>query len=95
LSSHSRCGLYDETMELFKVMRIKGVEVSGEAVAVVLSVCANMDGIQRGKEIHGFVIKGGYEDYLFVKNALIGIYGKKCEDLVDAHKIFSDKRTRV
>jgi len=94
LSSHARCGLFDETMELFKVMRIKGVEISGEAVAVVLSVCADMDGVQRGKEIHGFVIKGGYEDYLFVKNALIGSYGKKCEDLGDAHKIFSDIKNK-
>ncbi|KAL5072636.1 hypothetical protein RYX36_011620 [Vicia faba] len=71
-------------------MRIKGVEISAEAIAVVLSVCADMDGVQRGKEIHGYVIKGGYEDYLFVKNALIGTYGKKHEHLGDAHKIFCD-----
>ncbi|CAL5210650.1 unnamed protein product [Lathyrus oleraceus] len=90
LSSHARCGLYDETMELFKLMRTKGIEISAEAIAVVLSVCADMEGVQRGKEIHGYVIKGGYEDYLFVKNALIGTYGKKHEHLGDAHKIFSD-----
>ncbi|CAI8601237.1 unnamed protein product [Vicia faba] len=94
LSSHARCGLYDETMELLKLMRIKGVEISAEAIAVVLSVCADMEGVQWGKEIHGYVIKGGYEDYLFVTNALIGTYAKKHEHLEDAHKIFSDIKNK-
>ncbi|MCI59354.1 pentatricopeptide repeat-containing protein, partial [Trifolium medium] len=53
LSSHARCGLYDETMEFFKSMRTKEIEISAEAIAVVLSVCADMGGVQRGKEIHG------------------------------------------
>ncbi|PNX65926.1 hypothetical protein L195_g054790, partial [Trifolium pratense] len=94
LSSHARCGLYDETMEFFKLMRTRGIEISAEAIAVVLSVCADMDRVQWGKEIHGYVIKGGYEDYLFVKNTLIGTYGKKREHLCDAHKIFSDIKNK-
>ncbi|KAK7261712.1 hypothetical protein RIF29_28030 [Crotalaria pallida] len=93
LSCNARCGLHDETLELFKLMRRRGIEVSAEALAVVLSVCADMDGVDRGKEIHVYVIKGGYEDYLFVKNALIGTYGKH-EQLGDAHKIFYDMKTK-
>ncbi|XP_061371096.1 putative pentatricopeptide repeat-containing protein At1g17630 isoform X2 [Gastrolobium bilobum] len=89
LSSHARCGLYDETLEFFKLMRTMGIETSAEALAVVLSVCADMAEVDKGKEIHGFVIKGGYEDYVFVKNALICSYGKH-ERLGDAHKIFAD-----
>ncbi|TKY48264.1 putative pentatricopeptide repeat-containing protein [Spatholobus suberectus] len=75
LSSHARCRLYDETLDLFKVMRTRRIEISAEALAVVLSVCADMAEVDCGKEIHGYVVKGGYEDYLFVKNALIGTYG--------------------
>ncbi|KAE9585920.1 hypothetical protein Lal_00010120 [Lupinus albus] len=93
LSSHARCGLYVETLELFRLMRERGIEISAEALAVVLSVCADMDEVGRGKEIHGYVIKGGYEDYLFVKNALIGAYGKH-ELLGDAHKIFFYMKTK-
>ena len=91
LSSHARCGLYDETLELFKLMRTKGVEISAESLAVVLSVCADMAQVDRGSEIHGYVVKGGYEDYLFVKNALIGTYGKH-EHLRDAHKVFFEMK---
>lgn len=94
LSSHARCGLYNETMEFFQVMRRRGVEISAESVAVVLSVCGDMDGVQWGKEIHGYVIRGGYEDYLFLKNALIGTYGKKHEYVGDAHKIFSEIKNK-
>lgn len=93
LSSHARCGLYDETLDLFKLMRTRGIEISAEALAVVLSVCSDMAEVDRGKEIHGYVIKGGYEDYLFVKNALIGTYGKH-EHLGDAHKLFFDMRMK-
>ncbi|KAF7831895.1 putative pentatricopeptide repeat-containing protein [Senna tora] len=87
LSSHARCGLYERTLELFKVLRMSGIEISAETLAVVLSVCADMDAIDRGKELHSYIIKGGYEDYLFVKNALIGTYGKHGH-LDDAHKLF-------
>lgn len=93
LSSHARCGLYDETLETFKRMRKRRVEISAEAVAVVLSVCADMAEVDWGKEIHGFVVKGGYEDYLFVKNALIGTYGKH-RHLGDAHKVFLEIKNK-
>ncbi|KAL2332276.1 hypothetical protein Fmac_019857 [Flemingia macrophylla] len=93
LSSHARCGLYDETLEFFKRMKTRGVETSAEAVAVVLSVCADMAEVEWGKEIHGFVVKGGYEDYLFVKNALIGAYGKH-QPMGDAHKVFLDIKNK-
>ncbi|KAL1369734.1 hypothetical protein HN51_000103 [Arachis hypogaea] len=93
LSSHARCGFYDKTLKLFKLMRTRGVEISAEGLAVVLSVCADMVDVDRGSEIHGYVVKGGYEDYLFVKNALIGGYGKH-EHLKDAHKVFFEMKAR-
>ncbi|KAI9079230.1 hypothetical protein K1719_038835 [Acacia pycnantha] len=89
LSCHARCGLYDETLKLFKALNMRGTEISAEALAVVLSVCADMSSIDRGKELHSYIVKGGYENYLFVKNALIGTYGKH-ELLGDAHKLFSE-----
>ncbi|KAK7402263.1 hypothetical protein VNO78_14386 [Psophocarpus tetragonolobus] len=93
LSSHARCGLYEETLELFKEMRRRRIEINAEALAVVLSVCADMSEVDWGKEIHGFVVRGGYEGYLFVKNALIGTYGKH-QHLGDAHKVFLEIRNR-
>jgi len=95
LSSHARCGLYDETVELFKLMRTRTriIDISAEALAVMLPVCATVFQVDWGKEIHGLVVKGGYEDYLFVKNALIGTYGKH-QNLGDAQRVFLDIKNK-
>ena len=76
LSSHARCGRRVGTMELFGVMRRRGTGATGEALAVVLSVCVDLAAFDAGRVIHGYVVKGGFENYLFVKNSLICLYGK-------------------
>lgn len=93
LSSHARCGQTEETIQLFRMMRMRGSGATAEAVAVVLSVCADLVAVGRGKVIHGYVIKDGFEDYLFVKNALICMYGK-CGDVKDAHNLFLKMETK-
>ncbi|KAJ4845091.1 hypothetical protein Tsubulata_039850 [Turnera subulata] len=76
LSSHARSGYHEEALELFGLMRMRGVGVNAEALAVVLSTCGELCALDGGMVIHGYVIKGGFDDYSFVKNALIGVYGK-------------------
>ncbi|KAJ9692071.1 hypothetical protein PVL29_011251 [Vitis rotundifolia] len=76
LSSHARCGRHVETMELFGGMRMRGIGATAEALAVVLSVSVDLAAFDEGKVIHGYVVKGGFENYLFVKNSLICLYGK-------------------
>ncbi|TXG68550.1 hypothetical protein EZV62_003485 [Acer yangbiense] len=88
LSSFARCGRLEETLELFGMMRMRGIGVAAEALAVVLSVCADLVGFKKGRVIHGYVIKGGFENYLFVKNALVCVYGKH-GDVKEAHDLFS------
>ncbi|KAH0982424.1 hypothetical protein GBA52_009601 [Prunus armeniaca] len=87
LSSHARCGRREETIQLFGMMRVRGVGTTAEVLAVVLSVCADLAVVDRGKMIHGYVIRGGFKDYLFVENALICMYGK-CGHVEDADKLF-------
>ncbi|KAK3220495.1 hypothetical protein Dsin_014465 [Dipteronia sinensis] len=90
LSSFARCGRLEETLELFGMMRMRGIEVTAEALAVVLSVCADLVSFDKGRRvIHGYVIKGGFENYLFVKNALVCVYGKR-GDVKEAHDLFSE-----
>jgi len=68
--------------------RTRTIDISAEALVVMLSVCAT----DWGKEIHELV-KGGYEDYFFVKNALIGTYGKH-QNLGDAQRVFLDIKNK-
>ncbi|KAL6996323.1 hypothetical protein U1Q18_006457 [Sarracenia purpurea var. burkii] len=70
-------------------MRNRGIGASAEALAVVTSVCADSGALEKGEVIHGYVINGGFENYLFVKNSLICMYGKHGA-FRDAENLFSE-----
>ncbi|KAG8378417.1 hypothetical protein BUALT_Bualt08G0135200 [Buddleja alternifolia] len=74
ISSFARCGRVDKTWEFYVLMREKGIDAAAESVAVVISVCTGMP--IKGEIVHGYVIKAGFEKYLFVRNALISMYGR-------------------
>ncbi|PSS18067.1 Pentatricopeptide repeat-containing protein [Actinidia chinensis var. chinensis] len=92
-SSHARCGLYLETLQFYGEMRTKGIDATAEALAVVVSVCADLGALDMGEMIHGYVIKGGFENYLFVKNSLICMYGKQGA-IRDAESLFSEMESK-
>ncbi|KAL7175010.1 hypothetical protein ACSBR2_028751 [Camellia fascicularis] len=71
LSSHARCGRHEEMLHLYGVMRGKGIGTTAEALAVVVSFCAGSGALDKGEVIHGYVVKGGFENYLFVKNLFV------------------------
>ncbi|KAJ8773984.1 hypothetical protein K2173_009415 [Erythroxylum novogranatense] len=93
MSSHARSGQHLQTIDFFRSMMMRKVSVNAEVVAVVLSVCTDLGAFENGKMIHGYAIKGGFEDYLFVKNALISVYGK-CGAVNDAENLFMEMRNK-
>ncbi|XP_056174916.1 putative pentatricopeptide repeat-containing protein At1g17630 isoform X1 [Syzygium oleosum] len=93
LSSHARSGRDAETVELFGLMRMRGIGPSAEVLAVVLSVCSNMIALHMIKAIHGLVIKVGCEAYLIVKNSLVCAYGKQ-RQLKDASQLFLEMESK-
>ncbi|KAM7254422.1 hypothetical protein ACFE04_003802 [Oxalis oulophora] len=93
LSSYYRCGKTNKVMDLFGVMRTKDVAITGEALAVVLSSCADSETLKSGMRIHGYAVKCGFNEYLFVKNALINMYGKHT-DVAGAHNLFSEIKSK-
>ncbi|KAL8235291.1 hypothetical protein R6Q59_021391 [Mikania micrantha] len=89
LSSHARCGHYQETLRLYNVMRSKGVKSNAESLAVVVSACHDSDLLHKVKELHGYVAMAGFENYLFVKNSLLCAYGR--HGVLEAiEKLFSE-----
>ncbi|XP_026449336.1 putative pentatricopeptide repeat-containing protein At1g17630 [Papaver somniferum] len=89
ISVHKRCGLHGRVIELFRDMRGKMNCSTGEVIAVVLSSCAELDKFQMAKEIHGYVISGGFQDYMFVQNSLISVYGKN-GNVEEARNLFME-----
>ncbi|XP_059643505.1 putative pentatricopeptide repeat-containing protein At1g17630 [Cornus florida] len=93
LSSHARCRKNEKALRLYGVMRKRGVGSTAEALAVVISVCAELGVCDEGEVFHGYVIKGGFGNYSFVKNSLICMYGKNGA-IEDAKNLFSEMSSK-
>lgn len=93
LSCHSQCGKFEDVIKYFHVMRMSGSAVSGEALAVFFSVCAELGALSIADKVHGFVIKGGFEECLPSRNALIHVYGKQGK-VKDAEQLFRQIRNK-
>ncbi|KZV40893.1 pentatricopeptide repeat-containing protein [Dorcoceras hygrometricum] len=87
LSSFARCSQNDEAWEFFVLMRKEGINATAESIAVVISTCAELNQFNKGESLHGYVITAGFENYVFVRNALISMYGKN-GDVENAEYLF-------
>ncbi|KAL1224091.1 putative pentatricopeptide repeat-containing protein [Cardamine amara subsp. amara] len=91
LSCHSQCGKLEDVIKYFNDMRMSECAVSGGALAVFFSVCAELGAFSIAEKVHGYVIKGGFEEYLPSKNALTNVYGKQGK-VEDAEHLFRQIR---
>ncbi|XP_031119356.1 putative pentatricopeptide repeat-containing protein At1g17630 [Ipomoea triloba] len=76
LSSYAKCRRHEDFWGLYIQMKRIGVEITAEALAALISVCATMNIPDKGEMIHEYVIKGGFENHSIVINSLISLYGK-------------------
>ncbi|CAK9153992.1 unnamed protein product [Ilex paraguariensis] len=59
----------------------------------LLAACANIFALEAGKQIHGFMIRNGYEIDIVVRGALLDMYSK-CRCLEYALKVFKEATAR-
>ncbi|KAH9611717.1 hypothetical protein KSS87_013015 [Heliosperma pusillum] len=70
-------------------MRISGLIGNDLTAIFALKACSRVSDVLQGRRIHVTVVKLGYKDYLFVSNALIGMYGF-CGEMGYAQKVFDE-----
>ncbi|XP_059066089.1 pentatricopeptide repeat-containing protein At2g39620 [Cryptomeria japonica] len=80
-------GFWQQTLELYFEMRASGTEADYLTFPVVIRACAVLSALQKGKEIHCHVGRGGFESDIYVGNALIDMYAK-CGSVSDARQVF-------
>jgi pentatricopeptide repeat protein len=96
-SWNSLMGIYNtnnsftEVMVLFKKLMCGCVKADKISLVIVLSACAQaqMEGLEYGRSVHGYVIKVGFGCFLNVDNALLNFY-IKCKEIDDASKMFDE-----
>jgi pentatricopeptide repeat protein len=89
ISGYSQNGLFDEAVLLFQQMQLTGVMPGTNTFASILPACANLAALEYGKEIHGDIIRSGFQSDEFVGNALIDMYAK-CGSIEKACKVFNN-----
>ncbi|KAI3747183.1 hypothetical protein L6452_09632 [Arctium lappa] len=85
VSGFAQSGHCEEALKVFNRMIEFGVEINMFTYASAVSAAANTTNITQGKQIHGRMIKTGYNVETEASNVLITLYSK-CGSLDDAKK---------
>ncbi|CAN7068350.1 unnamed protein product [Brassica rapa subsp. trilocularis] len=86
-------GFCDEAVDLFIRMRKAFVVPNEFTFTSILNACAIGKYHGLGKQLHGLVVKGGFDLDVYVSNALIDVYAK-CEKMDTAVKLFAELSNR-
>ncbi|KAJ4950262.1 hypothetical protein NE237_027094 [Protea cynaroides] len=82
-----------EAMEFYGLMRKEGLFPNNFTFPFVLKASARLCDLESGVKIHTHLLKGGFENDVFVKTSLLCLYAK-CACLDGAHKLFDDMTDR-
>ncbi|KAI4351638.1 hypothetical protein L6164_005981 [Bauhinia variegata] len=87
VSGYCRCGNVVEAFDLFRRMRLERQKPSQLTLGSILRVCSALGLIQSGEQIHGYVVKTGFESNVFVVTVLVDMYAK-CKCISEAEYLF-------
>lgn len=91
ITMYTQNGLYDESLLLFSELRRSCNEGPNEFVlASVVSCCGRLGGsIVKGEQLHCFVVKASFDQFVYVGTSLIDFYSKAGE-VGAARRVFDD-----
>ncbi|XP_010258195.1 PREDICTED: putative pentatricopeptide repeat-containing protein At1g69350, mitochondrial [Nelumbo nucifera] len=81
-------GLPKEALRLFVELRMQGLFPDSFTLASSISACAGIGCSQLGSQMHGQIVKTGFESNEYVQNSLIDMFSK-CGFVDTAYRIFS------
>ncbi|KAI4328740.1 hypothetical protein L6164_021073 [Bauhinia variegata] len=87
ISGYCRNGNEVEAFDLFRRMRFEGQKPSQFTLGSILRVCSSLGLIRSGEQIHGYVVKTGFESNVFVVTGLVDMYAK-CKRISEAEYLF-------
>ncbi|KAG9441225.1 hypothetical protein H6P81_017079 [Aristolochia fimbriata] len=88
ISGYSAVGSYFDALNLFCEMRNNGVRPDAVTFASILPVCSQLGALEKGKEIHDYIIENKFGSNEIVMSALLDMYAK-CGSVDDAIEVFN------
>ncbi|KAK3028073.1 hypothetical protein RJ639_039364 [Escallonia herrerae] len=93
IGMYCRNGFNQEALLGFLELQENGFRADNFVIPNVLKACAALSLIEFGKGVHGYVVKMGFGECVFVASSLVGMYGK-CGGLESARQVFDDMPDR-
>ncbi|XP_039115126.1 putative pentatricopeptide repeat-containing protein At5g52630 [Dioscorea cayenensis subsp. rotundata] len=75
-SGYVKNGWFEDAIGLFREMVLGGVRPNEYGFSSVLNACTGSQDMCRGRMIHGYLIRLGYDSDPFTANALVDLYAK-------------------
>lgn len=88
LRSHARSNSFRQAIATFIQMQAAGVLPDNYAFPAVLKAATALQDLHLGKQIHGCLIKLGYESHSTVSNTVLHMYAKCGGDIDQVFKVF-------
>ncbi|KAK8542879.1 hypothetical protein V6N13_136569 [Hibiscus sabdariffa] len=80
-------GVFDEGLKLFRRMLTAKVKPRDVTFSSIMPACAYLTTLHLGKQLHGYIIRGGFDDNVFIASSLVDMYAK-CGNIKAAGWIF-------
>ncbi|OVA05194.1 Pentatricopeptide repeat [Macleaya cordata] len=93
MACYFNCGFPREALRIFREMCLNGVKPNSITVSSTLPACSDLKYLNSGREIHGFAIKNGMGDNVFVNSGLVNMYAN-CLSIKDAQLVFDNMSRR-
>ncbi|KZV24558.1 pentatricopeptide repeat-containing protein-like [Dorcoceras hygrometricum] len=87
ITAYAQSGHGDKSLVLFKEMHYCGMKPNEYTVVGILNACSDIDATNVGMQVHGYLIKSGFESQVYIVTALVDMYAK-CGRIIDAQKGF-------
>ncbi|XP_057468166.1 LOW QUALITY PROTEIN: pentatricopeptide repeat-containing protein At2g33680-like [Actinidia eriantha] len=89
INGYSQISDVESVVMMTRCMRKCNEELNEHTCSVILRVCESPDEKICGEQIHGFVVKSGYCENVFVGTSLVSMYSRSGH-LDDAEKLFNE-----
>ncbi|XVF33390.1 hypothetical protein REPUB_Repub17cG0164400 [Reevesia pubescens] len=97
ISGYCRHGMEIEAFDMFWRMQFEGQRPNQFTLGSVLRLCSTLGLLQRGKQVHGYVIKAQFGSNDYAVTGLVDMYAK-CNCILEAEYLFKmipDKKNHV
>lgn len=87
IAGYAQNGRGNEAIQLLVQIQQANMKPDLSTIVSVLPACAHFAALQKGKEIHNYTTRNGFDLNVFIGNALIDMYAK-CGSLENARRVF-------